>query len=99
MDKGFERVDPLRGGDDAISGRNLNAFRPGLAVNDHRVDFMLLEAPMVREKLDDEACLAGRNECTMDGHLENLRQAEGPSGVLVGQRGRMCWKYALKVNL
>ncbi|KAM2349687.1 hypothetical protein ACFX1X_013163 [Malus domestica] len=73
MDKSFERVDPLHGGDDATHGRNLNAFGPGLAVNDHRVDFMLPEAPVVGEKLDDEACLAGRKECTITGHLENLR--------------------------
>ncbi|KAM1262543.1 hypothetical protein ACFX13_028332 [Malus domestica] len=50
------------------------AFGPGLAVNDHRIDFMLPEAPVVGEKLVDEACLAGRKECTMAGHLENSRQ-------------------------
>ncbi|KAM1861066.1 hypothetical protein ACFX13_013165 [Malus domestica] len=72
MDKSFECINPLRGGDDVTRGRNLNAFGPGLVVNDHRVDFMLSEAPVVGEKLDDESCLAGRKECTIVGHLENL---------------------------
>ncbi|KAM1242600.1 hypothetical protein ACFX2G_034940 [Malus domestica] len=105
MDEGIECIDPLRGGDDATGGRNLNTFRPRLAVNDHHVDLMLPEAPMVGAKLDNEACLAGRKWCTMDGHLENLqqpyrklRQAESPSGVLVGQRGRMSLASKLSRN-
>ncbi|TQD71707.1 hypothetical protein C1H46_042759 [Malus baccata] len=97
MDEGFECVDPSRGGDDAAGGRNLNTFGPGLAANDHRVDFMLQEALMVEVKFDDEACLARRKGCTMAGlkiygsYIESCHRRKALVAFLLGKEGEGVW--------